>query len=468
VSLANSPKLNEIIPYSARHDETSWAFLSRILAAYGEWFYYDGKKLIVGNPMNQDECRATFDVELPQVRSAASMNNLNTKYFHYDVVDKKYYEEKSGTINNANLPMKAAKMASDPMYPTPTKRPVGREVLGETDIQNIARTKQSREYTKCSVFTGKSNTCGIKIGGVATIHLPQAEGVRFIDLGSFRVLEVHHYVKARDEYENTFSGITALTETLPDDHIVNPCAMQEAAIVIDNKDPKNKGRIKVRFAWQDDKTTNWIPVQTPDGGFSKDVPKNRGFFFVPEINDMVLVGFMHGDPSQPYVMGSLFYRDITKGIAPDNNIKTIITKSGITITLNDGEGKGSVTIKDPSGNVTKHDGNGNVSITAPNTITLTATDVNINASNSFNVQSTPGKNGGKGTIAIRAKDIIQVNSESGDIATTAESGNITHAADSGNFGVSSKKTEMSSKDDSTLSSGGVFKINGASDVEINK
>ncbi len=372
VSLSNSPKLSEIIPYIARHEESSWAFLSRILAAYGEWFYYDGKKLIVGNPMNQEECRVTFDVELEEVRSAAGMRNLNTRYFHYNVEDKKYYEEKSDKIGNANLPMRGAKMASDKVYPTPAKRPVGRDILGETDMSNIVRTKQSREYTKCSVFTGRSNTCGIKIGGVATIHLPPADDVRFVDLGSFRVLEIHHRVDAEDRYVNTFTGITALTETLPDDHIVMPHAFQEAAIVIDNADPKNKGRVKVRFPWQSEtQSTNWIQVQTPDAGSSGAVPKNRGFFFIPEIDDQVLVGFMHGDPSRPYVMGSLYHRRTTKGIAPDNNVKTISTKSGISISFNDEDGSLTLSDKTGAGDSLKIDGAGNIKILAAASIQLT-------------------------------------------------------------------------------------------------
>jgi uncharacterized protein involved in type VI secretion and phage assembly len=442
MSLSNKPKSNDIIPYIGRYDETTWAFLSRILAAYGEWFYYDGRKLIVGNPLNQDECRVTFDTELRDVKTVAGMNNLNTRYFYHHIEDKKYYEEKSGTIGNANLPMKAAKMASDPMYPTPHKRPVGREILGEGDMTGMVRTKQSREYTKCSVFSATCNTCGIHIGGVATIHLPKAKGVRFIDLGSFRVLEIHHSVNKEGNYFNTFKGITALTETLPDDHIVMPHAFSEPAIVIDNADPKNKGRVKVRFAWQDEPyTTNWIQVQTPDAGSSGAVPKNRGFFFIPEIGDQVLVGFLHGDPSRPYVAGSLYHRDITKGAEPDNNVKTITTRSGITVIFDDGENKGSITIKDPSGNVTKHDGNGNISITAPNTVSVTCTDFKVNASNSITMDAKPGKNGGKGTIDVTAHKTMSFKTETDSFSVESQSKDISLKAKT-NFTASSETASM--------------------------
>lgn len=416
VSMNNSPKMSRTIPYIARYDESSYAFLSRILAAYGEWFYYDGKKLIVGNPLNQDECRVTFDVELQEVRSAAGMRNLNTRYYDYNSEDKNYFEERSDTIRNANLPMRGAKMASDPMFPKPAKRPVGREVLGETDISNIIRTKQSREYTKCSVFTAKCNTCGIHIGGVATIHLPKAKDVFFIDLGSFRVLEVHHSVNREGYYTNTFKGITALTETLPDDHIVMPRAFAEPAIVIDNTDPKNKGRVKVRFAWQPESlSTNWIQVQTPDAGSSGAVPKNRGFFFIPEIDDQVIIGFQYGDPSRPYVMGSLYHRKITRGAAKDNTIKSISTKSGHIIEFNDDEaGAWGITIKDKEGNVIHLDTKGKViNITAPEKINISSKEVNISGSDSVNISSDKLiSSDSKKEIKIHASESVGINGES--------------------------------------------------------
>jgi hypothetical protein len=100
-------------------------------------------------------------------------------------------------------------------------------------------------------------------------------------------------------------------------------------------------------------------------------------------------------------------------------------------------------------------------------MTLNATDINVNASNSINVQST-GNNDGIGKISVTAKENIQTNSKDGDISTTAEKGDLSQSSDKGKYGVSSKETVMSAKGNSTHSSGGVYKITGASNVEINK
>jgi hypothetical protein len=194
----------------------------------------------------------------------------------------------------------------------------------------------------------------VRIGEIAVATIPKSlPGVQFTDLGSFRVIEVHHRVDYAGHYYNTFTGITARAETLPDHHIVTPRASSELATVIDNADPRHQGRVKVRFLWQSqDEGTNWIRVQTPDAGGSDATVKNRGIVFISEIGDQVIVGFLQDDPSRPYVMGSLFHRDNSSGAADNNSVKTISTRSGHVIEFNDDEkGDWGISIKDKNGNV---------------------------------------------------------------------------------------------------------------------
>jgi uncharacterized protein involved in type VI secretion and phage assembly len=72
-------------------------------------------------------------------------------------------------------------------------------------------------------------------------------------------------------------------------------------IVTNNVDPKKLGRIKVRFPWlSKDVESWWARIIYPMGG------KERGYWWIPEIDDEVLVGFEHGDVRFPYIIGSLY------------------------------------------------------------------------------------------------------------------------------------------------------------------
>ena len=73
------------------------------------------------------------------------------------------------------------------------------------------------------------------------------------------------------------------------------------AIVVDNLDPDELGRVQVRFPWYDDGTiTEWCRVRQLYAG------NGYGTFFVPEIGDEVLVAFVHGDMRVPIVLGGLY------------------------------------------------------------------------------------------------------------------------------------------------------------------
>ena len=72
-------------------------------------------------------------------------------------------------------------------------------------------------------------------------------------------------------------------------------------VVTNNKDPDKLGRVKVRFPWLSDTDESWwARVASPMAG------KDRGVFFLPEVDDEVLVAFEHGDPRFPYVIGALW------------------------------------------------------------------------------------------------------------------------------------------------------------------
>jgi len=123
---------------------------------------------------------------------------------------------------------------------------------------------------------------------------------------------------------------------------------------------------------------------------------NRGTYFLPELNDEVLVAFEHGDVRFPYVVGSLWNgKDPAPADNSDgkNNVRLIKSRSGHLIKLNDEDGKETVEIIDANGK------NSIVIDTANNTITITA---------------------GKDIVLAAAKGSIKLTAQKIEIQSTAD------------------------------------------------
>jgi uncharacterized protein involved in type VI secretion and phage assembly len=118
-------------------------------------------------------------------------------------------------------------------------------------------------------------------------------------------------------------------------------------IVTNNKDPEDMGRVKIKFPWRENSDESyWARVSTLGAG------KDRGAYFLPEVDDEVLVSFDHGDIHHPYVIGSLWNgKDRPPETNKDgkNNIRTIKSRSGHKIIFNDETRKEKLEIHTRSG-----------------------------------------------------------------------------------------------------------------------
>ncbi|MFP2909877.1 phage baseplate assembly protein V [Pyxidicoccus sp. 3LFB2] len=166
------------------------------------------------------------------------------------------------------------------------------------------------------------------------------------------------------------------------------------ARVTDIKDPDNQGRVKVALPWAADAAGGgryeaWARLATLMGG------NNRGSWFVPDVEDEVLVGFEAGDPRRPYVVGALWNGKDAPPESMDgagkNAKKVLRSRNGVVITLDDTDGQETltletpggqkVTLKDGPGSIEAQDSNGNSLKMEASGITVTASaKVTINAS----------------------------------------------------------------------------------------
>jgi uncharacterized protein involved in type VI secretion and phage assembly len=123
-----------------------------------------------------------------------------------------------------------------------------------------------------------------------------------------------------------------------DDKSVGKVLGVVAGIVTDNQDPDGLGRVKVKFPWlSDNNETDWARISTLMAG------GERGSFFLPEVEDEVLVAFEHGNINRPYVIGALWNAvDKPPETNSDgkNNIRKIRSRSGHEIIFDDNKSDG--------------------------------------------------------------------------------------------------------------------------------
>jgi len=171
------------------------------------------------------------------------------------------------------------------------------------------------------------------------------------------------------------------------------------ALVTDVNDPDGLGRVKISLPWSPDTAGSsyetWARLATFMAG------NNRGSWFIPDVDDEVLIVFEGGDPRRPYVIGSLWNGKDSPPESMDGagkNFKKVLrSRNGVKLTMDDNDGREQfiletpggqkVTLKDGPGAVEIVDSNGNsikletsgITITASAKVTINASQVAVSA-----------------------------------------------------------------------------------------
>jgi uncharacterized protein involved in type VI secretion and phage assembly len=226
-----------------------------------------------------------------------------------------------------------------------TDYPVRTQATADLLAQAVADRHASR-------FIEAEGLCGgnpaLMAGGMVQIS---AVGDRFS--GIYFVTSTTHAHNVEEGYTTNFtiSGLhpATLLSLLTPTQEVNPAGGLVIGVVTDNHDPAGLGRVKVKFPWfSSEHASNWARVVVIGGG------AERGLQFLPEIDDEVLIGFEQGDIQSPYVLGGLWNgidappQPNSQIVGADGQVKQRIIRSrtGHTITLDDNDGGGCITISD--------------------------------------------------------------------------------------------------------------------------
>ena len=395
------PKFKSIIPYAMQYKESRWEFLNRLSAIYNELLYFDGSKLIFGGVIDEHSDDFTIGEDITEFKVSSKTLPFKYTLYNYSAEDDEYcYSDTEDEIRPRNFYTEDVFKDYENLYQQRGMLPIEEPTHLSGDTIRLHQSKYQQALGKMHCVEGKTRNSLVRLGSLIYVKFPSLFEKE--NMGEYRVISVEHHVE-RDDYYNHFVAVPLGMEySLYEPKTI---AYPEIAEVVANNDPKKQGRVQVRFFWQKmlAEQSPWIRVQTPDAGVLTDKSGNRGFQFIPEVGDQVMVSYEGGNPHRPYVSGSMYHGKNAKEVS--NNIRSITTKSGSTIVFDDTDRAEKITIKDKKGNTITFDSKDkSLSLQSPETINISAKNVKINAQE--NVEITAEKD-----IITHSKSETVINSE---------------------------------------------------------
>ncbi|GEN68831.1 MULTISPECIES: type VI secretion system Vgr family protein [Chryseobacterium] len=451
-------KASSQILYSAQYNETHYNYLCRMAEAYGEQFYYDGEVLHFGNmPPQNKALELVYGSNVSDVNVELKAVHIKPSFYGYNSSSNAKLSSGETPIKHVGNLAKTAYQNNDGIFKTPALQVA--PIKAATDMDVVISQTSTAGSKAVEVFTVSGGTTipFLYPGCVADINMRKTDTNQTSYFTKLMMTEVIHEVDALGRYTGRFEAIASDTGFIPKPDFTVPVAQPQIATVISNTDPQEQGRVTVRFDWQLNDTTNFIRMMAPDAGGTDQITQNRGYVAVPEVGDQVMVGFVHNHPDRPFVMGGMFHGGTAMGGGVNNHLKSIQTRSGIRILMNDAEG--SVNIIDPSGNNYFMDGKGNIVVTAPKNMTFNAGE-NLNINVGKDMKTSVGNDHTTTIIndhRFTSKNYKQTVNENKTINVTGDLKETT-----------STTTHKAKNGDILLQSSGVAKMLGKIDAKVNK
>lgn len=452
---------NNYLPYSCQYNESAYNYLARMAEAYGEQFFYDGETLYFGDiPFIEDPIPLIYGRDIDQVKVSLSAQHINRELYGYSSLTN----EKLSAIGDTKLQIKGtlAKTAyekSQRIFTAPSLQAAPIKASTNQDVTQAQQGLIGSVGTNVFVISGTTTVPFLYPGCIIKLSMLQPYHKESHYFTKLMITSINHMVDVLGKYKGYFEAVDAETGFIPRIAYKNPLTEQQIATVVSNTDPQNKGRVQVRFDWQNAEiNTAFIRVMAPDAGSSDTVDTNRGFVAIPEVGDQVMVGFLNQHPDRPFVMGGLFHGTSSSGGGKDNNSKSWSSKSGHRIEFNDA---GGIKIIDKKKNIMELDGEGNVNIKSAKSIVLQAgrSSLILEEQGKITIEGLELSMKGEAITTVATTKLIEQSGEA----------NLTLTSEDSNASLTSKTTTISGKNevivsgglDAKLVAGGTAAIQGA-------
>jgi len=436
------PRHSAAIQYTVQYDESNFEFLGRLAAGYGEWWYYDGLEMMLGDPVDGKEIG--FEAGGSQrYDMSIGLAPARFKLLGYD-----YSRDRTYNSAAASRPVEGlggfgrfALETSEHLFNQDAQLMAERAVFSQEELDDLAAQRRAGIAGKLVIFEGRGDNPEIMIGKVISSSgtRPGSGGGRSREsFGKFRVTEIMHSVDLNGNYSNIFKAVPASAKIPPvNPYIRIPMGSPELAKIIDINDPYKMNRVRVEFHWpMADRQSDWIRVGTFYSGSDQ-----GGMQFLPEKDAQVVVGYELNKPDMPFVLTSLYpKKDGMHGVKGNNDQKLIYTRGGNMVELTDKKDDCCIRITNKAKDDTsiqlefKDDGKivlatqGNIEISAGIALTLSADQQITLESQNIELKGQWGKMAmtSDGNVEITGNTKAKLTSPdmevNGDITTTIKGG----------------------------------------------
>jgi len=450
----------QVLPYTVQYQETNFNFLSRLAAAQGEWFYYDGITLRLGRESG---------VAIAFRSSSAQVFSLRMRLQPSKTEGTAYNYRTHAPLAATAVPPAAgyglnqfAQQQSAALFTQPQRLAVGPHGRDQAQLQRALDGLAAKQAGSQVSLTGQGEAFDTRPGSLLDVQ--DAAGAAY---GQFRVLAVSHDIDGAGNYHNEFEAQPAAVGTPPPNpYCATPAAQPELAEVIDLQDPRSLGRVRVRYHWgvaqPADAESAWLRVSTPYSGAGK------GQLFTPEVGSQVLVGYEQGQAEFAVVLGNLFHPQNPQNASytrTNNHLKGLQTAGGNKFVMSDVAGAQTILLsnsnKKDTAVLVSFKGDGSVDIRTNGPISLTAgQDITLQAAKNITLQADED-------IRLIAKKGVSVNAQEQSVMVQAQK-EVQLTANSGDLTLdaSAKKAIVKAASNVEIAASGQVKLNG-SDVKLN-
>ncbi len=345
---ATQTKYGELVQYYA----TDWDFVLSRADANGLVIVTEGEKIAVKKPEVSKEpaLKITYGTDLIEFKGklSASGEQGETEAWAWDPAQQKIIKISGAepALNNQGnaTPAKLAEAAGVSKY--------GLQTIGSVETALQAWADGQRLKAGLSALTGYCKFQGsAKALHGGTIEL-DGLGERFN--GTAYTGYVEHEIK--DGNWTTTAGLGLPFENITDNpNVAAPSAsgllpgiqgLHIGKVTKIDEDPDGENRIQVELPVLNS-TTSKIWARLGNCWASS----GYGAFFIPDVNDEVIIGFFNSDPCCPVILGSLYSSKQKPPctVEKENKIRSITTKSKMKIEFE--EEKKIITIQTPGKNI---------------------------------------------------------------------------------------------------------------------